>query len=60
MENLLPIKYATYVTVSAFLFFSCPDMRSGQIIADGITSEELSLLQEYDPDSMPAYYDAKM
>jgi hypothetical protein len=60
MENLLPIKYATFVTVSALMFFSCPDMRSGQIIADGITSEELSLQQEYDPDSMHFYYDSEM
>jgi hypothetical protein len=35
-------------------------MRSSEVIAEGITSEELSLHQEYDPDSMHAYYDSGM
>jgi hypothetical protein len=60
MGNLLLTKYATYVTVSSLLFLLCPDMRSSEVIAEGITSEELSLHQEYDPDSMHAYYDSGM
>jgi len=58
MGNLLLTKYATYVTVSTVLFLLCPDMRSSEVITEGITSEELSLQQEYDPDSMHAYYDS--
>lgn len=60
MRSSLPIKYAAYATVCALLFCSCPDMRNSELIADGIMSEELSLHQDYDPDSTHAYYDSGM
>lgn len=60
MENMLSIKFATYATVTTLLFFSCPDMRSSEAIADGVSTEEFSLHHEYDPDSMNCYYDSSM
>ncbi len=52
MENLLSTKYATCVTISTLLFFSCPDLRSSQAIYNDHLSEELSLHQDYDPDAI--------
>lgn len=59
MENRSSIKFVTYAFVTTLLFLGCPDKRSSEEIADDVSAEDLSIHQEYDADSMPAYYDPR-
>ncbi|MHB1237492.1 MAG: hypothetical protein ACYCY7_08000 [Gallionella sp.] len=59
MENRTSVKLVTYAFVTSLLFLGCPDRRSSDEIADEASAEDLSIHQEYDADSMPAYYDPR-
>lgn len=59
MENRQSIKYISYAIATTLLIFSCPDTRSSGDVAEDVSSEDMSLHQDYDADAMPAYYDPR-